>query len=717
MVERYKNIVFKTTMYLALLISIYILIYSVFSPYSNQKYEFKKIVIIIGTLFLLYIIKILYEYVNNCNENKLNLLIRICFIVIVILQIVFGFSLKAIPGVDFSHIYAEAVAMLDNGTITNVSYFGKYPNNIPITIMVYWLFKISSLVGISDFRGVGIVFNISMIDISILYSYFIIYKLKNKKKATIFLILCTLNPLIYLYAPYIYTDTLSMPFLIGILYYFISLQNEERKHMQCIYKLLIGIFIIVGVKIRATVAIIAIALFIYKLIKSKNFYWIKSTLIILIGIILASFCYSSIEKKYVTFDYSDTAFPITHWIMMGQQGDGAFNQSDHDLTRSMGTKEEKIKANLEVLETRLENLGINGYVELVGKKIQRTWSDGGYGFESCLAVVEKYTGIYDYVVGSKNIAFIYYCQIFHVTMIFLMIFQMIRNIRNKILDEYYIINLTILGVMLFYIIWEAQPRYSMSFTLLMVMIMLQGQEVIDRLNILINDQFKVLLCTRKVYKEYTLKNIKRFTQKIGYALILMTGVMIIINQSEYTKKPIENIKFAVNQQKSQGANIKEIDKNTVITQTFKTNRSFNTIELNMDTNGRKNTASYIVELQDDEENVIYKKSIDSKDVKDDKYRKFSFDSVKPLKMTEYKIKFYSKDAIKGNALALPRYSVEHYDILPTGKLYINQQEVLGDLNFKVYDYQKVPYTTSGKYILVCIIIMIIQFWLVRRIDK
>ena len=84
------------------------------------------------------------------------------------------FSLQLQPNVDLSHIIEQSLDMLEEGTheFTNEDYFSFYTNNIPIAIIIYWVFYIGKIIMGEAFQYsiVGGLFNVIMIWIGFLYT-------------------------------------------------------------------------------------------------------------------------------------------------------------------------------------------------------------------------------------------------------------------------------------------------------------------------------------------------------------------------------------------------------------------------------------------------------------------------------------------------------------------------------------------------------------------
>ena len=90
-------------------------------------------------------------------------------------------------------------------------------------------FQIPAIV-VTDFAPV--VVNIFAINISIMLTAFTAKRLFGNKKALFVLAFCALFLPYLTYLPYYYSDSMSMPFLIGAVYLIVSaLQVDNRKSM------------------------------------------------------------------------------------------------------------------------------------------------------------------------------------------------------------------------------------------------------------------------------------------------------------------------------------------------------------------------------------------------------------------------------------------------------------------------------------------------------
>ena len=226
-----KNKFLKIFNILFCIIFSFILIINIFNNNfllnSNYKwYILLPLMLLIG-LLLIIIKKIIVKLPNK----SIKYLITIISIIILLLQFFSSITYKTISNWDFSIVYKEAISFQKYITFS-ADYFSKYPNNIPLLILLKNLFSIFKFLNITNYLEIGIYFNLIMIDLSILFTCLLVNKIYDKKNVLFTLILYLLLSPIYLYVPIFYTDTITMIFPILLLYFynkFITSHSEKYK--------------------------------------------------------------------------------------------------------------------------------------------------------------------------------------------------------------------------------------------------------------------------------------------------------------------------------------------------------------------------------------------------------------------------------------------------------------------------------------------------------
>ncbi len=280
------------------------------------------------------------------------------WILLIVLQIAYVFVLQNNVRYDAFWILDQAAEMLETRQISPTlanNYFSQVPNNYGLTILTYWFLNLLKVLGVPSgwFMRAVQLFNIAFIDLSLLFIYLFVGKIRGKASALFFLLFCTLSPYPYVWAPYYYTSTTSMMFACGALWIWLCICHAAPLKKKVLLAALLGFVCILGFQVRATsfIAFIAIALY-WSLRREHSSLKIHLAPIaaFLLTALLTLAAWKGVTRHYVPFDTRDTALPVTHFMMMGTHGDGSFYMDDLRYTTSLPTAEEKLSGTLAVIQ-------------------------------------------------------------------------------------------------------------------------------------------------------------------------------------------------------------------------------------------------------------------------------------------------------------------------------------------------------------------------------
>ena len=118
----------------------------------------------------------------------------------VIVQTYIVFHMRLVPEVDLNHIYDYCVDMVETGKISfgESKYFAYNTNNIPLAIVIYYVYRIAA----------GL-FNVLLILVMYVSAFLILKKVTTIRTTAVYMALLLTNPSFYAYASYYYTDTIS----------------------------------------------------------------------------------------------------------------------------------------------------------------------------------------------------------------------------------------------------------------------------------------------------------------------------------------------------------------------------------------------------------------------------------------------------------------------------------------------------------------------------
>ena len=394
-------------------------------------------------------------------------------------------------GWDVSCVVGAVYRLSDNENLGRDAYFELYPNNIPITYVLYKIYsKVSdSYIYFKEFYWIQIV--CGMISVAGFMLSSLVAKITNKILPTfvatgIYCVLMAFLP--QKIVPY--TDMFSLCFPITILcfYAFYVLSKSKYKY---VYLLPIVLFSVLGGLIKTTVFVVFIAIVITELVrgivsaKSRK-YDLMALLasIILVGVLTVSLNFFFSKSMGFIPDKSQ-AVSWQHYFYMGMmdETDGAFNAKSLDIIDeytdiSVSQRHvAEIEAGLDIVKNRSFSENVMHYV----KKMVMTFNDGTFTwFGEGAAHFAEYPSISGsrfkeflqnlfWYGGEHYIVFTTVCQyIWFFILIGLVPFGMqIFSIAKGGTDDkkwiYMSLVMSLVGIFLFIALFEARARYLINF--------------------------------------------------------------------------------------------------------------------------------------------------------------------------------------------------------------------------------------------------------------
>ncbi len=693
-----KNILYKIMIAILLVLMLYVTYCSIFKIFNSAE-DLSPVVIILGVIVTIFALISIKKLAGKIKEKKANIVAIVLCVIFFLGISIFGSLVTSVPTYDLSHIQREASLMVENGGIfENESYFSKYPNQAPVAILIYFIYNLGNLLNVENIRIFATIINALFISLTAFFTYLSVKRLKNYKVGLATLAFFILNPIFYLYGSYYYTDTLSMPFVAIAIYLFILAMQTEKIRKSAIYLLISGLLLAIGFKIRVVAGIlligIIIGLILYKKLNKETI--LRGTSIIS-GFLLGIIIYTVVAIPFNIPNNTDYELPPYHFLVLGlnEKYSGKFNSEDYNHINEFKTYEEKKDEDLRIIEQRLSDLGLMGYLSLLKDKLEVNWSNGDYDYISKLTNVQDINKLYEYVAGNKKIFLLYYLQICKATLLLVVTIgvakELFKRDKNKIYNTIYI---SLFGAFLFYLMWEVLSRYSLSFFPWMMLIFPIGLNYIQK--VFYTEDKKVLK-----------GNFPKVGKIIAVITIISTTALLGMNYNKYAvEKDTYNDK-AVVQYKTYS---EEKIANRTIEQIFKTNKKFDNIKIKFIKENTEEVTHYNFILTDSQDTEIYKKEFTSDDVKNNKYKKFSFKEIKPNGEETYKIKISSSDATNDNTVKIASYYKTKYSVYPNGTMIVDGQEKSSNMTFRVQNKIKRTYTTKGIYIILSLIIVILEIF-------
>lgn len=380
----------------------------------------------------------------------------------------------------------EAYSIFFEGS--NNDYFVRYHNNLSLLGILALFYKLLSLFNLTAdsiiSNYLSVLLNIAFIMSGVIFGTLTVKNLFGKKGIVVYLIMSGLFVPYYIHACRFYTDSMSMPF-VSITLWLYSIPDNKFKPIFIKYAL-IGISIALGCLIKGSVIVLLAALLIHLILKSIKNIRFAATAIIAVALISGIWGAYTKNCDWVDLSKSDSLeFPITHWIMMGlDRGTvGGYSQIDFEYTDSFPSKAEKQRANIEVIMRRLGEFdSLSELADFEFTKAALAWGDGQYMQDNHIEWGINRNGVYNIVSTSGRFYPVYniYIVVYAFCMYIFAVAGSILSIKKPKVDFAMFLRLTMLGVILFFMLWESKSRYLFNFTPVFMLAAIYGAEEIKR---------------------------------------------------------------------------------------------------------------------------------------------------------------------------------------------------------------------------------------------
>lgn len=294
-----------------------------------------------------------------------------------------------------------------------------------------------------------------------------------------------------------YSDTYTILFTILIFYLYITRKNSRHLRLRW---LLLCLCTGIGFLIKPTCIIIFVAICMVELwnwlfISRKD----KIRQLQIIPIMLFAFflviCLKNAAYTYIGFEKDvDRAEPLTHFAMMGLNPttNGTYFGEDVEYTTSFPTHDEKVAGNIKMIKKRLKEYGFAGYYRFLCIKTLINYNDGTFswglggdffGYASLdggNAFQRKLKSLF-YNQGKNYGKLSCMQHSIWITLLFMMIFLLKRKKWEGYSADLIVAVMTIIGITLFTMIFEARARYLFLYAPIFIILGISGlHEVINR---------------------------------------------------------------------------------------------------------------------------------------------------------------------------------------------------------------------------------------------
>ena len=642
--------------------------------FQTQKKPVLALLCLFMTVFLLLVFSVCRRLTENLTLRTAKLVSAVLLLLAFALQLYMLFYYRSSYLFDNAFVTGGASALAMDGQVAKeaVYYLSVYPNQNAYAVLTAVLWKLGTAAGISRAAMPLLLDCVNLVFLDTAAALFLLTVCAYKKQTPgsfvriLFLLLC--NPFLYIGVSYYYTITLSMPFVMGILYLYVRFLRKKEKHPYVVLVILVLVAAL-GYLLRATtmipfIAVFACLLFFGQLQKRD-----------LLAVLVAVLCIAGISagnRQYIGLDTKDTAFPLTHWVMMSMTSPGSHNEADETYTASFPTAAEKKAADRERLAEKLQAMTAGDLLALAHAKIENTWGRGSNGYPVYLENCLRTDGLYPYVFGDHKDFVILYHQGYYLCLLLGIFYDLLQTVRKRQWGSY-VFQLTFLGAVLFYLLWETGSQYSLPFLFVLQFLAVSGMARWEAFAV--SDREK-----------------ERKQQK-STCVILLAGLLLFAIGSyhtftgqvqEYTHPVV--MQLLANEELSIG--------NEELMQTFEASQPFDRVIFQWRNDDSSSDAVYEAVLAS-ETGMIAEEEITGAGQSYNGATVLSFPAVLPDGKQTYSLSIRKKSGT--DELRFVTYSMGYYDAYAGGTLTLGGQELTKDLLLSVSRTETKAYTTAKRY--------------------
>ncbi len=449
-------------MYLLLLARV---LFVVVSRHSNPFHEMAPAALLVGgacAAAVLCAVSLAVKKIGFIREHyrQIALILLAPYLLVIA---VMALKMQVIPtmnGWDFP-IVVRCSIDYRNGITELPPYFSLWPNNTPLLWIQVAFFRLVNMAGLTDYMSRLVILNCVLITLSVRFVFLTADLVFEGPAALTVTLIAMIYPGLFLYGAIAYTDTFSLVFVaMAVFFYTKARTNYDREKSETVWLVLFTLAVICGAVIKITALVLLIACSIDYLFTRKK----KNAFHILLGAacIAGTFILTDLAKRPAEMEgYPE--IPFTHWVMMGLEGNGGYNDDDYQLVLSV-PESERARFTRKEIARRIGEKGFGGMIEHLKGKLSYIMSDGACFAPSKLdRGVLKPRFIHEFVVETGRFSdYLYiYSDRLQLALIFLEVVGIILHMRKQ--GSLSFVRLSRIGIILFLLIWEARSRYLVNF--------------------------------------------------------------------------------------------------------------------------------------------------------------------------------------------------------------------------------------------------------------
>ncbi len=370
---------------------------------------------------------------------------------------------------DFGIVLRAALDFAADGAQGGI-YFNNFPNNQPLMLLLAELFRLLRACGVTEEYELlvwGMRFGAVLLQLALFFLYLCAARLLGRRAGALTLLLGAATAPFLLYAPVYYTDTVTAPIPIAILYCWLRLRAARREGRPGRGPLA-AVFVlgVLGTLLKVTVVIMVIAVVLDWMISFPKLRERLAALALLAAVVAGVNAGSFAAAHSGAFRKAQPGdeIPKTHWIMMGLAGNGGYNNEDYVLTFSAPDGETRKALIRDEIAARLKEMGPAGLVRHALDKIGYTWGEGTYYLPHKLAMGPTQPhSFWAEIFFEGRAHFSLFLRYANGLMLCMLLYLLAGALQKQSRDVLFAARLSVCGLFFFLLIWEARSRYLVNY--------------------------------------------------------------------------------------------------------------------------------------------------------------------------------------------------------------------------------------------------------------
>ncbi len=367
-------------------------------------------------------------------------------------------------------------------------YFVTYSTNTLCMFVQYWLLCLTTPLGLPAAQSVMLLNALALFG-AVFYTVRIARLLWGRCGALTAELCCLLFLPFFIFVPFVYTDTMSAPFVAAVLFYYLRLRRQWKMLSRCGRALNFAVMTLllpVGCLMKGNAYLLCPALALHFLLTADPRMRLREKATLFAASLFSTAAviklFDFFQKTCGLIDFShydNYHLPFSMWIMMGLENNGGFALESYQYMYTFPTLAQKSAAALDRIAYSLHRLAASpaALAWLTATKLQTVWGDGLYNASAYATLAPLYhTAASEWLLtGGQFFPLVNgFGQCFYLLLWLGALTTAVSLLRGRMEDNAgspaLLFQVCLLGNLFFFLFWEANERYTFNFSCCLILL-------------------------------------------------------------------------------------------------------------------------------------------------------------------------------------------------------------------------------------------------------